>query len=676
MRFLPLALALLTGCPARRAPLGLEVHELTVRGATRTQVDLLLDSPQSDKIFIQVDLGLEDPALFLVDTGASVSVVNAAVVEALGLEPIPGRGIIEGMGGTTPWSSVVIPSMRIGDIELLHVEAAADVRGVPSFGGGPPLQGILGNNIWQNFVLTVDYPAARLELDRSGTPPVLESPVPMLFDGMHCYSFVQLDSDVLSHQVLLAIDTGARGVLLSGFSGAPLAPLATEGEEPLMGIGTGEDLPATGFMRTTRRIPLDQVTIGGVTIEDPGDAQWVNFEGQVRIGPASMPGLVGHAIMKDHRVVFDIPGERFAMVPTAGPERNILGHQVLLDADRARHGDDPERAYYRARLLAWLEDEPGATAEVQRYLELHPDDAEATVFLARLHEYMGDLEAYSATLGALDPQMLGEQGELVSVVNSLLLSDQMERSLELARAGVLALPDQGRPKVALADALLASGQTAGARRALAEANQLEESPDGHLLRRARVALAEQDRLAALAHTRRLLEVLPSSGFAIWFYQHLIEQPAEIATFERDLELAMARLHPGDRPLDFLMAAYVRLGQPERAAGLLQEGLERDCEPLDEGASKANCHAWYRAMAGVELDQALEHSLEATKEHPHRSDYLDTLAMVYWRRGELSEAVEVSSLARRHSPADVYLAWQQERLTEALAAAATPVDQPG
>jgi tetratricopeptide (TPR) repeat protein/predicted aspartyl protease len=675
MRFIPLALILLTGCSAHRAPHGPEAYELTVRGASRTQVDLLLDSPESDKIFIQVDLGLDDPALFLVDTGASVSVVNAAVVEALGLEPIPGRGIIEGMGGTTPWSSVVIPSMRIGDVELLHVEAAADVRGVPSFGGGPPLQGILGNNIWQNFVLTVDYPAARLELDRSGQPPALDTAVPMLFDGMHCYSFVQLDSGELTHQVLLAIDTGARGVLLSGFSGAPLASLATEGEEALMGIGTGEDLPATGFMRRTRRIPLDRVTIGGAVIEDPGDAQWVNFEGPVRIGPASMPGLVGHAVLKEHRVVFDIPGERFALIPSAGPERAILGHQVLLDTERDRHGDDPERAYYRARLLAWLEDEPGAAAEVRRYLGLHPDDPEATVFLARLQEYMGDLDAYSATLSALDAKTLGEQGELVSVVNTLVLAGQAERSLELAQAGVLALPDQGRTKVALADALLASGQTAGARRALAEANQLEESPDGHLLRRARVALAEQDRLAALAHTRRLLEVLPSSGFAIWFYQHLAESPSELATFERDLELAMARLHPGDRPLDFLMAAYVRLGQPERALDLLEEGLERDCEPLDEGASRSNCQAWYRAMAGADLDLALERSLAATSEHPHRSDYLDTLAMVHWRRGELSEALEAATAARRHSPADVYLAWQQERLAEALIARAGSADLP-
>ncbi len=674
MRFLPFALALLTACPAHRPPQGIEAYTTSIAGAEHTEVDILLDSPSSDKIFILVDLGLEEPALFLVDTGASVSVVNAAVVEALELQPEPGRGIIEGMGGSVPWSSVVLPELRIGDVVLRNVEAAADVRGVPGFGGGPPLQGILGNNVWQAFALTVDYPAARLELDR-GEPPALETAAPMLFDGMHCYSFVKLVSGALEHQVLLAIDTGARGVLLSGFSGTPLASNATEGEEALTGIGSGEDLPATGFIRTTRRIPLDSVTIGGVTVEDPGAAQWVNFEGQTRIGPASMPGLVGHSVLSDYRVVFDIPGERFAMLPSAGPPRDLRGHQVLLDHDLERHGDGPERGYYRARLLAWLERELEAIEQVRTYLERHPNDAEATVFLARLYEFTGQLEAYGRTVQGLGPALLAEQGELVSVVNGLTLTGELEGAIALARAGVEAMPDAGRPRVALSDALLASGETALARRALAEANKLSESPDGHLLRRARVALAEGDRQAALSHTRRLLEVIPSSGFAIWFYLQLLDTPAELATFERDLELAMARLHPDDRPLDFLIAAETRLGHAQQAQELMAQGLDRDCAPLEPGASRANCEAWYRAMASVELDLALERSLEATREHPHRSDYLDTLAMVRWRRGELDQAVISAASARAHSPADIYLAWQHERLL-GLAAAAPPVAPDG
>jgi len=645
---------------------------MVIKGPEQTALDMLREAPGSDKIYVQADMGLDEPVVFLVDTGASVSVVNAPLVEALGLEPLAGKGVIEGIGGTTPWTSVVLPTMKLGDFTLHNVEAAAGVTGVPSFAGGPPYQGILGNNVWRNFVLSVDYPADSIQLERPEQAQIPESSVPMLFDGLHCYSFVRLEAEQgeTVHQVLLAIDTGARGILLSGFSGAPLGHLATEGEEPMLGIGSGENLPATGFIRRTRRIPIDSVELGGATIEDPGEAQWVNFEGPVRIGPSSMPGLLGHTVLHQHRVIFDYPGERFALVPSTAPERSLDGHQVLLDADLERHGDDPDRALYRARLLAWVDQEQQAIELMQAWLERHPDDEEAAIFLARLHLYQGELDAYWELVSQLDAASLAEQGELVTVVNGLALQGKGPQALELAQRAVEAWPDRSRTRIALADALLSQGEPQRARLALAEANRLDESPDGHLLRRARVALAEGDRIAALSHLRRLLEVLPSSGFAIWFYQH-VSSAEDLGTMSIDLDRAMARLHPGDRPLDFLASALDSLGQDERVDELLAEGLERDCEDLEDAAAD-NCQAWYRAMADRELDVALESATLATEAAPHRPDYLDTLAMVQWRQGKLEQALETSTRALRLSPEDIYLAWQVDRLAEALQG---PADQP-
>ena len=665
MPFPALLLALAAGCALHRAPAGPEGYQLSVRGARHTAVDLLRDDPDADKIYIEVDLGLDEPALFLVDTGASVSVVNGAIVEALGLTPSAGKGVIEGLGGVAPWTSVVVPQVRIGEIELLHLEAATGIEGIPAFGGGPPLQGILGNDVWQRFVLAVDYPAARLELALPDPARPATAGVPMLFDGLHCYSLVRMSSGPLQHQALLALDTGARGVLLSAFAGTPLAERATEGEEPVMGIGGGEDLPATSFIRRTRHIPLDRVELGGVQVEGVEEAQWVNFEGQARVGPASMPGLVGYTALRDHRAVFDFPAQRFALLPSAGPAREIDGHARLLEGERQRHGDDPTRGFERARLLAWMDDEAGAIEQVRAYLAVAPDDAEATVFLARLHAFRGELEAYRATLASLPPERLAEQGELLTVVNDLVLAGQPERSLDLARTVADRLPDDEQAQLALADALMASGDPARARRALGEANRLAESPDGHLLRRTRVALAEGDRMGALTHARRLLEILPSSGFAIWFYASLIQGEDEERTLRADLDRAMARLHPEDRPLDFWMAAMARLDEPSEVERLFAEGTARDCPEAEEGPERANCEAWYRALAGLDLDQAMDQSLAATGAEPARSDFLDTLAVVYWRRGQLDDALATARKAWTLSPADIYLAWQVERLERLL-----------
>ncbi len=51
-------------------------------------------------------------------------------------------------------------------------------------------------------------------------------------------------------------------------------------------------------------------------------------------------------------------------------------------------------------------------------------------------------------------------------------------------------------------------------------------------------------------------------------------------------------------------------------------------------------------------------------------------MVRWRRGELDHALEASTRARRHSPSDVYLAWQSDRLSDAIRTTETESDEPG
>ncbi|MFH1463621.1 MAG: aspartyl protease family protein [Pseudomonadota bacterium] len=664
MRLLPLALAITAGCAAHRArvPAG---PALDTRGPHHVELDLLRESDSADKLYVMADLGLDAAVLFLVDTGASVSVVNEAVVQALGLTPSEGHGTIEGLGGVIAWRAVTLPRVRLGELTLVDLEAATGLTGVPTLGGGPEYQGILGNDVWHRFVLTVDYPAARLELDDPDTVSPPTGGVPMLFDGLHCYAPVRLTSGPITEQALLAVDTGAHGLLLSGFAGEAFAARATDGEELVMGIGAGEDLPPTNFMRRTRRIPIDHIAMGGLSAEVDVEAQWVNWDGGARIGPSSMPGLVGHNVLDGHRVVFDFPHQRFAMLESAGPARTLDAHQILLDDDVRRHDDDVERGKYRARLLSWMDREDEAARALEGYLGAHPEDAGAAVFLARLDAFRGDLDAYWRRIEPLSPATLVEQGELVTVVNGLVERGEVERALALAEAAASAEPGEGFAQVALADAALAQGEFGRARRALAAANRLEESPDGHLLRRARLSLAEGDREGAQAYARRLLEIVPSSGFAIWFYQDLIQGPSEESTLRADLDTAMGRLHSDDRPMDFLAAAMVRLGDRAQADALMEAGRARDCDAMEQGPHRANCEAWYAAMGASDLDHALQLSLSATQAEPLRSDYLDTLAVVYWRRGQLAEALEASRRAWRLSPEDIYLAWQVGRLERAV-----------
>ena len=76
------------------------------------------------------------------------------------------------------------------------------------------------------------------------------------------------------------------------------------------------------------------------------------------------------------------------------------------------------------------------------------------------------------------------------------------------------------------------------------------------------------------------------------------------------------------------------------------------------------------MAQSELEQALHFIEQALEQDPHRSDFLDTLAVVQVGLGNYKAAREASWKAARYSPEMLYHLWQFRRL-DALATTQSP-----
>jgi hypothetical protein len=68
----------------------------------------------------------------------------------------------------------------------------------------------------------------------------------------------------------------------------------------------------------------------------------------------------------------------------------------------------------------------------------------------------------------------------------------------------------------------------------------------------------------MAYVRRLLALYPGDGPSLWFYAMLVDDDADRERFRQDLTLAMARLHPYARPLDFQLAAEQVLHRVDHA----------------------------------------------------------------------------------------------------------------
>lgn len=670
-------LALLACTP--KAPLAEPALAPPPEGLDFAQLPLIRAAPGAAKIYVEATLQDGSTGLFLVDTGASVTAIDQETADRLGLVTDDPVGVIQGFGGQAAWHRAELDYLSLGGVVVQDVEVAVGLPGVPRYTGAIEVDGILGNNVWGNFVVAVDYPGDMLEIGVPGTVEIPESAVPMAFDGSHVHTLVRLVSaDETGHEsardLLLEIDTGARRILLSGVSGSGLEAIATEGEEPIFGLGASEKMPVSAFYRQTRHVNLVRAELGGTVLEDPGHATWINYQDDMPIGPV-LAGLVGHHLLAEHRVVFDYPGGRFAMTDSILEPKQVDGHQFMLDRELSEHPEDDDRALLRARYRAALEDVDGAIADVDTYLGVHAGDVEASVIRARLMRYQGDLAGYAALMAEVPAADLVDQGELIAMVNGLLLEQQQAEALRLAEEALVERPEESASHVALADARLGNDDPTGARKALAEAARLEENPDAYLKRRARIALAEGDAFAALAHLRTRLALYPSDGEALWFYAMLVSEFEALdaeSTFQRDADAAMARLHPESQPLDFLMASLALVGVD--TDGLHDQGVDRDCEAIEEGPGRNNCMAWYAAMSGVDDDASLELIEAAVAEEANRSDYLDTLAMVHLARGELEAAADAALLAARITPDRFYHLWQAERIAQ-LAAAVSPAEQP-
>jgi clan AA aspartic protease (TIGR02281 family) len=102
---------------------------------------------------------------FLVDTGASLTLVSPALARAAGIGERHGAPTLElqTVGGRAAGRSTRIHSIRLGEAEARDVEALI-------VDPGPGLDGILGNTFLGRYVVTLDADASTLGLRPLGKP--------------------------------------------------------------------------------------------------------------------------------------------------------------------------------------------------------------------------------------------------------------------------------------------------------------------------------------------------------------------------------------------------------------------------------------------------------------------------------------------------------------------------
>jgi tetratricopeptide (TPR) repeat protein len=244
----------------------------------------------------------------------------------------------------------------------------------------------------------------------------------------------------------------------------------------------------------------------------------------------------------------------------------------------------------------------------------------------------------------------------------------------------LPLGDEAR-RFNFADALSERSQADAARRErdlLMHVHSLGSVYAGDILRRqAYEALAKKDYLrAADSHERAMLRVLhPYLGFIqtaayVGVPEHVHRYRArglldagKLEEAGKEIDTAVAVL-PGNIELAILLVPVLEKTKHVKEADELFEKVfapwEKVCKDYPQSAFAHNSLAWVAACCHRRLEEGLKHARRAVELAPDNAGYIDTLAEVYFQRGDQKQAVELSKKCVALDPRREYFRKQVER----------------
>jgi predicted aspartyl protease len=212
-------------------------------------------------LFVDVMVDGQGPFNFVVDTGASQTVLSVALATKLGLKPVTNT-VIHGIGGA---GKVDTRIFRVGSIQVGDVK----VKNLPVGTFDDPLlaqlaDGIIGTATLADFVVTVNYPESRMELARTAAVVgVATEKIPAWCFG----NLLLVSLQVNGQKGNFVVDTGAQATVLShGMAAALGVTPETAGAKidlPFGGVGGVEGvilhLPDVTLKTSRNSEKFDQV---------------------------------------------------------------------------------------------------------------------------------------------------------------------------------------------------------------------------------------------------------------------------------------------------------------------------------------------------------------------------------------------------------------------------------
>jgi len=152
-----------------------------------------------------------------------------------------------------------------------------------------------------------------------------------------------------------------------------------------------------------------------------------------------------------------------------------------------------------------------------------------------------------------------------------------------------------------------------------------------------------------------------------FHAHAAIEAGDFERASREIDLAW-KMSPNDvRLAEHLVPALEKASRMDDANALFQRTYDhfgKTIRDYPNSAEHQNNLAWLSARCHRRLDEALVMAQKAVELSPREANYLDTLAEVYFHRGDRDEAVKISKQCAELAPRETTFRRQLERFQNA------------
>lgn len=273
--------------------------------------------------YVMVMINGKGPLRFVIDTGASLSVLSDKAAERLGIRPVARGGNARAVGGSGSFPIVygLLDSLTVGEAKIDAVPVY--IRTVHAAPETPPAEradGYLGLSVLANFAVTLDYQGKLLTLDRTApreepapaaekgpaAAPGYEIPIRSTSGGL-ASAETHLDGAPLPLNFI--VDTGATATVISK------AAVRHQGLEKLKLKGeTFRVIGAAGIEEGAEALGLSTLTVSGLR-QERARALILDLEPVNETSGFEQHGILGGDFLSHFRVQLDLRRYQLRLTP-------------------------------------------------------------------------------------------------------------------------------------------------------------------------------------------------------------------------------------------------------------------------------------------------------------------------------------------------------------------------